>query len=184
MFYFSPSTRGFYCDAVHGARVLKVLDPAWVPPEDAPDAEPALLDVVNTAVPADVVEVSDKEHATLMAQQSAGRVLGVGAKGRPVALDPAPLTIEERVGALRLAVSDYLDAAAKAKGYDNIINAALRAAYPGPYRAEGTAFATWMDATWQACYGLLAKFGAGELAEPSVEELVSMLPKQPAEIAS
>jgi hypothetical protein len=163
MFYFSPSTRGFYCDAIHGARVLKLLDPAWVASEDAPDAEPALLDVVNTAVPADVVEVSDKEHATL---------------------DPAPLTIEERVGALRLAVSDYLDAAAKAKGYDNIINAALRAAYPGPYRAEGTAFATWMDATWQACYGLLAKFGAGELAEPSVEELVSMLPKQPAEIAS
>lgn len=90
-------------------------------------------------------------------------------------VEPAP-SVEDRIRVLRARIASHLDAAAQAKNYDSIITAALRAAYPGPYHDEGVAFATWMDACWSAAYALLAQWSAGELEEPSPEELIAMLP--------
>lgn len=89
---------------------------------------------------------------------------------------PPPLTVQERIAALVVAVDNHLHAAARAKGYDSIVTAALRAGYPGPFHDEGVAFATWMDACYAQCYVLLAQWQAGELTEPTAEELVAMLP--------
>ncbi|MDN8617012.1 hypothetical protein [Variovorax ginsengisoli] len=88
---------------------------------------------------------------------------------------PGP-TIEERAAVHLAAVDAHLNAAAKAKGYDSIVTAAHRAGYPGPFHDEGVAFATWMDATYQQCYALLAQVQAGEAAEPTPAELIAMLP--------
>ncbi|MBJ2155257.1 hypothetical protein [Variovorax sp. IB41] len=91
--------------------------------------------------------------------------------------EPAPTpTLEERAAALLRAVDAHLNVAARARGYDSIITAALRAGYPGPFHDEGMAFAIWMDSVYAKCYELLAQVQAGEIAEPTAEQLIVMLP--------
>jgi hypothetical protein len=97
------------------------------------------------------------------------------AAGNSPAQPPSP-TIERRIADLLIAVDAHLNAPARAKGYDSIRSAALRAGYPGPFHDEGMAFATWMDATYATCYQLLAQWQAGQLEEPRPSELISMLP--------
>lgn len=71
----------------------------------------------------------------------------------------------------------HLNSAARARRYDSIHTAALRAGYPGPYQAEGLAFAQWMDACNQTGYQILAAVQAGEQETPeSVEAYLAMLP--------
>jgi hypothetical protein len=97
-----------------------------------------------------------------------------------VEYDPRPKppepSLEERIASLLVAVDKHLNQAARAKGYDSIVTAALRAGYPGPFHDDGVAFATWMDATYATCYQLLAQFNAGEIPEPTPDELIAMLP--------
>jgi hypothetical protein len=89
---------------------------------------------------------------------------------------PGP-DLAERMLILLAGVDAHLHAPAKLKGYDTIRSAALRAGYQGPFHDEGIAFATWMDACYARCYQLLAKFQAGEIPEPTLEELLALLPK-------
>lgn len=90
---------------------------------------------------------------------------------------PAPLPFEQRAAALLVKVDEHLNAAARAKGYDSIITAALRAALTNsPFHAEGVAFGTWMDAVYAKCYEVLAQVKADEIAEPTTDELLAMLP--------
>ena len=97
--------------------------------------------------------------------------------GNNADLPPMP-TIQDRAVALLAAVDAHLNAAARAKGYDSIITAALRAALTtSPFHAEGVAFGTWMDLVYAKCYEVLAKVRAGELEEPSEAELMAMLPE-------
>ncbi|SDO75797.1 hypothetical protein SAMN05216303_102279 [Rhodoferax sp. OV413] len=132
-------------------------------------------------LPEDVQVVPEEDYLAALARKPDetldlvnGRVVILAA----IAPTEAEL-VQQRIGAFKAAISAYLDAAAKAKGYDNIVNAALRAAYPGPYHAEGVAFATWMDLTWQKSYELLAQWEAGSLSEPTTAELLAMLPEAP-----
>lgn len=74
------------------------------------------------------------------------------------------------------ALDAHLNAAARAKGYDDIHSAALRAGYPGPFHNEGLAFATWMDGCYAAGYQVLADFKAGVIAQPSVSAFLAGLP--------
>lgn len=74
------------------------------------------------------------------------------------------------------AVQSHLNAAAKARGYDDIKSAALRAGYPGPFHAEGVVYATWMDACWAHCYQVLAAVQSGSRSIPTVAELIAELP--------
>ncbi|RQO57034.1 hypothetical protein DBV14_09500 [Variovorax sp. KBW07] len=85
-------------------------------------------------------------------------------------------TFEQREAALLAAVDEHLNAAARAKRYDSIGAAALRAGYPGPFHAEGLAFATWMDAVYAQCYQVLAQVQGGQIQEPTAEQLIAMLP--------
>lgn len=81
-----------------------------------------------------------------------------------------------KVKLIEIAIQQHLDAVAKAKNYDSIHTAALRAAYVGPFQAEGQAFATWMDGCWSAAYALLADFQAGNIPEPTAAEVIAALP--------
>lgn len=89
---------------------------------------------------------------------------------------PPPATFPQRVAALLRCVDAVLNEAARQKGYDSILSAATRAGYPGPFHDEGVAFAQWMDATYSACYTLLAQVQAGEIPEPDENELLALLP--------
>lgn len=144
---YSPTTRGFYTEAIHG-----------------------------NAIPADVLEITDEQHADLMRGQTEGMVIVPDADGMPVLATPPTPSLAQRKTLLLGHVVELLDSAAQARGYDDIKSAALRAAYPGPYHAEGLAFATWMDAVYEKCYAVLAQFNAGEIDEPSEDELAAMLP--------
>jgi hypothetical protein len=91
-------------------------------------------------------------------------------------LPPAP-TLEARAAVLLVGVDAHLNAAAKEKGYDSILSASVRAALPGsPFHAEGVAFGTWMDLVYAKCYEVLAAVQAGQATEPTLEQLIAMLP--------
>lgn len=92
--------------------------------------------------------------------------------------DPTPEEIAQQTLLRFQAAHDaHLNNAARAKKYDSIHTAALRAGYPGPYQAEGLAFAQWMDACNQTGYQILAAVQAGEQETPeSVEAYLAMLP--------
>lgn len=92
------------------------------------------------------------------------------------ALDEAEKLKQEKFVAFQQAVSAHLDIEARKKGYDNIINAALRSGFAGPYHDEGVAYASWMDACWQMCYAELAKVEQGLREEPTIEEFLLELP--------
>lgn len=70
----------------------------------------------------------------------------------------------------------HLQAAAALRSYDSIHTAALRAGYPGPWQAEGVAYAQWMDACNAAGYQILAEVMAGERPMMSVADYINMLP--------
>ena len=57
-------------------------------------------------------------------------------------------------------------------GDDNRITCALRAGYPGPFQAEGQAFALWMDACNLAAYTLLAEVQAGTRPLPETAQVL------------
>jgi hypothetical protein len=97
------------------------------------------------------------------------------AEGNTPAEAPGP-TFAQRTASMLAVVECRLNEAARRKGYDGILSAALRAGYPGPFHDEGVAFATWMDATYHACYSILAQVQAGEIPEPTEAELLEMLP--------
>lgn len=90
---------------------------------------------------------------------------------------PTTPTLEQRAVTLLLGVDEHLNAAARAKGYDDIRSAALRAALPAsPFHDEGVAFGNWMDQVYATCYQLMAQVQAGTLPEPNLEQLLQMLP--------
>lgn len=124
--------------------------------------------VVRNADAAQIpLDPENADYAAFLEWESAG-----GQADQP----PGP-TLDQRQAALLSAVDAHLNAAARARRYDSIINAALRAALPAsPFHAEGVAFGTWMDAVYAKCYQVLAQVQAGEIAEPDEAQLIAMLP--------
>lgn len=74
------------------------------------------------------------------------------------------------------ALDAHMDAQARTRRYDNRVTCSLRAGYPGPFQAEGLAFATWMDACNAFGYQVLAEVQAGQRPTPTIEEFIQMLP--------
>jgi len=96
----------------------------------------------------------------------------------------SPLTVGRQAAAQASLVAQYtdaltahLDAVAQQRRYDNRITCALRAGYPGPFRAEGQAFAEWMDGCNAVGYQILTQVQSGQRALPSVAEFLAMLPE-------
>lgn len=77
------------------------------------------------------------------------------------------------------AMESYYDEVAKVKRYDSRFTCTLRAGYPGPFQAEGIAFATWMDNCNAYGYIEMEKVLTSVRPMPTVEELLSELPEPP-----
>lgn len=75
------------------------------------------------------------------------------------------------------AVQNLLDSTAQTRHYDSILSACT---YAGStvtkFHDEGVACLNWRDAVWAKCYDLMAQVQAGTLAQPTVPELLAMLP--------
>lgn len=109
-----------------------------------------------------------------------GKQIEAGPDGMPREKVAQAPTFDERKAALLAAVDAHLNGAANAKGYDSIMSAALRAALPNsPFHADGVAFGTWMDQVYAKCYEVLAQVTAEEIPEPTLEQLIGMLPPAP-----
>ena len=90
---------------------------------------------------------------------------------------PAPPPLEEQIVAFDAALAAHLDATARERRYDNRITCALRAGCPGPFQAEGIAFASWMDQCNALAYQLLAEVVAGTRPMPdSPQALIDLMP--------
>ncbi len=90
---------------------------------------------------------------------------------------PVPPSIEEQIAVFDAALVAHLDATARERRYDNRVTCALRAGYPGPFQAEGIAFAGWMDQCNALAYQLLAEVVAGTRPLPeSPKALIGLMP--------
>ncbi len=91
--------------------------------------------------------------------------------------DPAPSASNgEIVHALDRGLELHYDARAAERRYTSRFTCALRAGYPGPFQAEGIAFASWMDACNAYAYEVLAAVLSGDRAVPTLEQLLAELP--------
>lgn len=90
---------------------------------------------------------------------------------------PAPVATPAELQAQYTAALDgFIDMTALRRGYDSRITCALRAAYPGPYQAEGLAFAQWMDACYQQGTQALTEVLAGKRKAPTIDAFLKSLP--------
>lgn len=77
------------------------------------------------------------------------------------------------------AMEHHYDLVAQRKQYDNRLTCALRAGYPGPFQAEGQAFAVWMDNCNLYGYQEMDKVLNGQRPMPTVSGLIAELPVAP-----
>jgi hypothetical protein len=70
----------------------------------------------------------------------------------------------------------HLDNVAREHRYNNRFTFALRAGYPGPFYAEGVAFAQWMDNVNAQAYALMEAVKAGQVPPPTIGEFLAGLP--------
>lgn len=87
---------------------------------------------------------------------------------------PPPPTVADFDAAL----TSHFDSTAQARRYDNRITCMVRAGFPGPFQAEGIAFATWCDTCNAAAYELMAEVQAGTRPLPeTTQALIDALPE-------
>ena len=90
-----------------------------------------------------------------------------------------PLTQEQLLQQFIAAMEYHYDLVAKRKQYDNRLTCALRAGYPGPFQAEGQAFAVWMDNCNLYGYEQMDRVLNGQRPMPTVSGLIAELPAAP-----
>lgn len=75
------------------------------------------------------------------------------------------------------ALGRLFDAKASERTYRDRYTCAIRAGYPGPFQAEGIAFATWMDTCNALGYQIMADVRSGLRPLPTLEEFLAEMPQ-------
>lgn len=129
-------------------------------------------------IPADAVEISSEQHATLLAAQSQGKRIVTDESGYPIAVDPPPPTAEQIIAQLTADVQQHMDAAAQSRGYDNIFTACTYAEEPAVprFQAEGQSFRAWRSQVWDTCYAIMDDVQQGLRPTPTAAKLIAELP--------
>lgn len=82
------------------------------------------------------------------------------------------------IGRFDSALTAHLDATAQQRKYDNRITCMVRAGFPGPFQAEGIAFATWCDTCNQFAYTFMSEVLNGTQPMPNTQaEFIALLPE-------
>lgn len=119
---------------------------------------------------------AEQDFADAIGAVPAG-IAGIGWlwSGTDFAPPPAPVPT---IADFDAALTAHLDATAQARRYDNRITCMVRAGFPGPFQAEGVAFATWCDTCNAMAYTLLAEVQAGTRPLPATTQaLIDTLPE-------
>lgn len=93
-----------------------------------------------------------------------------------VVADPPAVSADEIQLALTDVLNAHLDSVAGQRRYDSRFTCALRAGFPGPFQAEGLAFAAFMDACNMVGYTMMKRAKAGEIPVPTDAELIAAMP--------
>lgn len=94
----------------------------------------------------------------------------------PEPLDPAVLLAQAQA-TYTAAAQALLDRAAQERGYDGVLSLCSYATSTNPrFAAEAAAGVAWRDAVWARGYEVLAQVEAGEMAPPTQDEFLAMLP--------
>jgi hypothetical protein len=89
---------------------------------------------------------------------------------------PAGKSDAEIIADLVADLEKHYDTTAQGRMYDNRLTCALRAGYPGPFQAEGFAFAIWMDSCNAYAYQVMQDVRDGQRDIPTGTELVAEIP--------
>lgn len=94
------------------------------------------------------------------------------------AIVPVQLTAEERLKNIENAVQSKLDSEARLAGYDSIHTAVTYAGETSvaKFSDDGKSFRKWRSKVWEYCYGVLADYQAGNISEPTLEEMIAGMP--------
>lgn len=121
-----------------------------------------------------------KSHADLQTSLNMSFPVGKPPDGwaifEPKITPPAEPTEEEIQESLTQALNLHLDSVAGQRRYDSRFTCALRAGFPGPFQAEGLAFAAFMDACNMVGYTMMKRAKAGEIPTPTEAELIAEMP--------
>lgn len=74
------------------------------------------------------------------------------------------------------ALNTHLNSVAGERRYDSRFTCALRAGFPGPFQAEGLAFAAFMDECNMVGYTMMERAKAGEIQVPTDAQLIAAMP--------
>lgn len=136
-------------------------------------------DSIHSTLPDDAVEVATDAYAALFAAQGAGKVIQADESGAPVAVEPPGPTTQQQAAALGAAVKQYIDAAAQALGYDNIISAVSYADDPTvpAFQAQGQALRAWRANVWKDATPIMNTVLLNPaIPVPTPAELIASLP--------
>lgn len=103
-------------------------------------------------------------------------VVGVGYTydGTQFIKPPAPLpTLADYDAAL----TAHLDAVAQSRNWADRVSLMARAGFAGPWQADAVAFGTWADGCNVIGYQLLADYQAGTIPQPTIAEMLALLPE-------
>lgn len=87
---------------------------------------------------------------------------------------------QETIADYKQAIQGHIDAVARAKDYDSGVSlAGYKGSAVEAYAADADAFTTWRDPLWPTVFGILADVQSGAIPQPTIPELIAMLPASP-----
>ena len=137
------------------------------------------LKAMEGTLPSEYIQVTMDEYFHIFHMVEHGEYVFSGSnEENPLEVVKKTTSLEELIKMYDLAVEEMLNTEARKKGYADIRSAALRAAIPeSPFYQEGKKYAIWMDEVYSSCYKIQNDVFQGKREIPTVEELLSELPK-------
>lgn len=87
--------------------------------------------------------------------------------------------VEQKLKSIESELQSDLDSTAQAKGYDNINSIAKYQGFDNAFRKEAESLGVWVADVWQVAFKILTDWQKGDIAEPTLDEIKSQLPKAP-----
>ena len=121
----------------------------------------------------DVLSYEADDGRTVVCDQGSPEFAAARGIGAPAPYVPPPPALGEYTAA----IDRRVEATARGRGYNGAAHLASYAASTVPaWAAEAAAFVAWRDAVWVWSLAEMSKVRAGEVAAPSIDDLVAALP--------
>lgn len=84
----------------------------------------------------------------------------------------------QKMSVIENAIQSKLDNEARLAGYDSIHTAVTYAGETSvpKFATDGKSFRKWRSLVWEYCYAVLADYQAGNIPEPTIEDMIAGMP--------